>query len=61
MVQWLKLCLPMLGGVGSIPVQGARVPHVMWPENQNIKQEQYCNIFNNNFKNGLHQKNLFRN
>ena len=27
-VQWLKLCLPMQGGVGSIPGLGAKVPHV---------------------------------
>ena len=31
------------GGVGSIPGQGSEIPHASWPENQNIKQEQYCN------------------
>ena len=46
------------GGVGSIPGQGAKIPHASWPRNQNIKQRQYCNKFNEDFKNGPHQKNL---
>ena len=25
------------GGAGSIPDQGAKIPHALWPENQNIK------------------------
>ena len=36
-VQWLGLCLPMQGGMGLIPGQGAKIPHPLWPENQNIK------------------------
>ena len=32
------------------------VPHGQ--KNQNIKQKQYCNKFNGDFKNGLHQKKL---
>ena len=31
---------------GSIPGQGAKIPHVSWPENQNIKQKQYSNKCN---------------
>ena len=46
------------GGAGSIPGQGAKIPHASWPKNQNIKQKQYCNKFNKDFKNGPHQKNL---
>ena len=38
------------------PGQGAKIPHASWPENQNIKQKQYCNKFNEDFKNGPHQK-----
>ena len=38
------------GGTGSIPDQGA------WPKKQNIEQRQYCNKFNEDFLNGLHQK-----
>ena len=49
------------GGVGlilGIPGRGAKIPHVSRPKNQNIKQKQYCNKFNKDFKNSLHQKNL---
>ena len=46
------------GGAVLIPVQGAKIPHASWPENQNIKQKQHCNKFNKDFKNGPHQKNL---
>ena len=44
------------GGAGSIPGQGAKIPHASWPKNQNIKQKQYCNKCNKDFKNGPHQK-----
>ena len=42
------------GGAGSIPGRGAKIPHASWPKNQNIKQKQYCNKFNEEFKNGTH-------
>ena len=41
------------GGAGSIPGWGAKIQHASWPKNQNIKQNQHCNKFNKNFKNGL--------
>ena len=44
------------GGVGSIPGQGAKITHASQPKNQNIKQKQYGNKFNKDFKNGPHQK-----
>ena len=44
------------GGAGSIPGQGAMIPHASQPRNQNITQKQYCNKFNKDFKNGPHQK-----
>ena len=44
------------GGVGSIPGQGAKTPHASLPKNQNVKQNQCCNKFNKDFKNGPHQK-----
>ena len=45
------------GGAGSIPGRGAKIPHASGPNNQNIKQKQYCNKFNEDFKkNGPHQK-----
>ena len=37
------------GGAGSIPGQGAKIPHAAQPNNQNIKQKQYCNKFNKDF------------
>ena len=45
-------------GAGSIPDQGAKIPYASQPENWNIKQKQYFNKFNKDFKNGPHQKNL---
>ena len=27
------------GGVSSIPGLGAKIPHALWPEKQNIKQK----------------------
>ena len=33
-----------------IPGRGAKIPHASWPKNQNIKQNQYCNKFNKDFK-----------
>ena len=44
------------GGVGLIPNQGGKISHASWPKNQNIKQKQYCSKFNEDFKNGPHQK-----
>ena len=38
-------------GVGLIPGQGAKIPHGSRPKNQNKKQKQYCNNFNEDFKN----------
>ena len=46
------------GDAGSSPGQGPKIPHPSWPKNQSIKQKQYCNKFNKDFKNGPHQKNL---
>ena len=39
---------------GPIPGQGTKIPHTLPPKNQNIKQKQYCNKFNKDFKNGPH-------
>ena len=44
------------GFVGSIPGRGAKIPHASGPKNQTIKQKQYCNKFNKDFKNGPHLK-----
>ena len=44
--------------MGSIPDREAKIPYVSWPKKakQNIKQKQYCNKFNQDFKNSPHQK-----
>ena len=47
------------GDVGSISGLGAKIPHASWPKNQNIKQKQYCNRFNKDFKNGPCKKKIF--
>ena len=38
------------GGAGLIPGREAEIPHASRPKNQNIKQKQYCNKFNKDFK-----------
>ena len=38
-----------VGGAGSIPGRGAKIPHASQSKNQNIKQKQYCNKFNTDF------------
>ena len=45
----VKTSLSNAGGAGTIPGQGARIPHASGPKKQNIKQKQYCNKFNKNF------------
>ena len=49
-VQGLRIRLPTQGGAGSIPGQGAKITHASQPKTQNIKQKQYCNKFNKDFK-----------
>ena len=44
------------GGAGSIPGRGAKIPHVLQPKSQNIKQKQCCNKYNKAFKTGPHSK-----
>ena len=39
-----------VGGVSLIPGQEAKIPHVSWSTNQNMKQKEYCNKFNKDFK-----------
>ena len=29
-VQWLRLCAPNAGGMGSIPGLGTKIPHAVW-------------------------------
>ena len=41
---------------GSVHGQRAKVTYSSGQKTQNIKQKQYCNKFNKDFKNGPHQK-----
>ena len=43
---------------GSIPGQGAKILHASWPKKQNIKQNQYYNKLNKDFK-MVHTKKKF--
>ena len=52
----VKTLLSNSEDTGSIPLWGAKITHALWPENQNIKQKQYCNKFNKEFKYGLNKK-----
>ena len=60
---WTSLVIQLLTlfllGKSLIPGQGAKIPHASGPKNQNIKQKQYCNKFNKDFKDGSH-KNIFK-
>ena len=42
------------GCAGLVLGGGAKIPGASWPKKQNIKQKQYCNKFNKDFKNGPH-------
>ena len=46
------------GDVGSILGQGAEIPHTSQPKTQNIKQKQYCNIFNKDLAGGKYLEEL---
>ena len=46
------------GGVGLISGWGAKISHASRSPNQNIKQNQYYNVFNKDFLNGPHQKHI---
>ena len=43
-------------GAGSISGPGTKIPRASGPNKPKTKQKQYCNKFNNDFKNGPHQK-----
>ena len=48
-------------GTGSIPSREAKITRALRPKNQNIRQKQYCNRFNKDFKNGTHQESFKKN
>ena len=44
------------GGAGPTPSWGAKISYALYPKKQNIRQRQYCNKFNKDFKISPHQK-----
>ena len=42
------------GSEGLISGQRAKIPHALWPKDKNIKQKQYCNKLNKDFKHDVH-------
>ena len=42
--------------MGSTPGQGAKMPHDLWPQNENMKQKQQCKKFNKVLKITIHIK-----
>ena len=57
----VKMSPSNAGGMGSNPGQGPKISFGPWPKHQNIKQKQYCNEFNKDFKDGPHKKKSFKN
>ena len=58
----VKTLLSNVGGRGRYDSQqGSEGPTCLVAKNQNTKQKQYCNKFNEDVKNGPHQKNLLKN
>ena len=56
LIQSLRLHLPMQGVQVLSLVRDLRSHMIGSPKNQNVKQKQYCNKFNKDFKNCPHQK-----
>ena len=48
-----------VGSEGSIPDQGAKIPHALWPKNQNIKQKHIVTNSIKTFK-MVHIKRIFK-
>ena len=45
-VQWLRLYASNAGGVGSIPGQGTKIPHAMWPKDKSKSKIKYMAVTN---------------
>ena len=46
---------PNAGAEGSTLGWEAKILHALRPKKQSLKQKQYCDKFNKDFKNGPHQ------
>ena len=56
----VKIAPPNAGNAGLIPGQGAKIPQGSRTKNQNIKQKQYWNKFNKDFKKWSTSKKIFK-
>ena len=52
----VKILSSNVGDTSSIPGWRTKIPHAWRPKYQSIKQKHYCNKFNEDFKNGTHQR-----
>ena len=52
---------PNAGAEGSTLGWEAKILHALRPKKQSLKQKQYCDKFNKDFKNGPHQKIYLKN
>ena len=52
----VKISLSKARGASLIPGREADVPHTSKPKKQNMKQKEYHNEFNEDFKNGPQKK-----
>lgn len=48
-------------GAGSIYGRGSRIPHALWPVDQNKERKQCFNKLNRDFENGPHFKKILKN
>ena len=48
------------GSASLIPGQRTKIPYASQPKKQSVKEKDYCNKFNKDFKNGPHQKISFK-
>ena len=56
----LKTSTSNAGSTGLIPGQGGNIPHALREKNTNIKQKQYCDKFNKDFKSGPHKNSFLK-
>ena len=52
----VKASFSNAGGEGSIPGQGAKIPHASWSKNQNMKKKKKSNIITNSIKKFFRKK-----
>ena len=59
-IQWLILHFPMQESSGSIPGGGAKIPHALWPKNQNIKRSNMVTKINQDLIKMVHIRQIIK-